>query len=600
MFGAPVTIAIGVSDDSGLSPTGTVQVSDNGNVLGVSGLDANGAGKITAVFNLGLHAISCTYSGDAMLAPSVSGVNLITVVQDQTAVVLTASQNPVPVGQRVQIDVRVSGLMGAPVGSVTLKDGDTIFTVLPLQPADNYSSASFIGILAAGTHIITGSYDGDAFFSPATTAQPLVLVVGKRPTSTVFRTVTPSPAANGQPVVFQIQVVSDAGSASGSVTLTENSKTLGTGTLSSAAQTAITLTGLSVGAHSIVANYGGDQDFGASTSTPFVLQVTSGTTVQLSATPNPAQVGQTVTLTATVTSSAGVPSGMVTFLSGQGTLGTANLNAAGQAVLTTSFSATGTQTITALYTGIPSAAVTLTVIPRQLVVTNSASFKTIVAPDSLASIFGDNLVASPVSAALLPWPFTLGGISVIFRDATGVERLAALKFVSPGQINAVVPADAPLGQETVIVRSATADVESGQATIANVAPGIFSGDGTGTGPAAAAVLTVHPDGSTSFLQQATRCDGSGKCVPNPIDLGTDRDQNFLILYGVGIRRGAQLAKVRIGAQDLTPLYAGPQVQYGGVDQVNVALPASLRGAGDVTITIIIGDQVSNTVVINFK
>ena len=98
----------------------------------------------------------------------------------------------------------------------------------------------------------------------------------------------------------------------------------------------------------------------------------------------------------------------------------------------------------------------------------------------------------------------------------------------------------------------------------------------------------------------TRCDGHGNCIPNPIDLGTDRDQNFLILYGVGIRRGGQIAKVRIGTQDLTPLYAGPQVQYGGVDQVNVALPASLRGAGDVTITIVIGDQVSNTVVINFK
>jgi len=271
--------------------------------------------------------------------------------------------------------------------------------------------------------------------------------------------------------------VSDAGSASGSVTLTENSKTLGTGTLSSAAQTAITLTGLSVGPHSIVANYGGDQDFGASASTPFTLLVTGATaTVQLSATPNPAQVGQTVTLTATVTTvGAGVPSGTVTFMSGQVALGTANLNISGQAILTTSFSATGTQTITATYAGITSAAVTLAIVPRQLVVTNSASFKTTVAPDSLASIFGDKLVASPVSAALLPWPFTLGGVSVIFRDATGLERFAALKFVSPGQINAVVPPDVPLGQATVIVRSATADVESGPATIANVAPGIFSG-----------------------------------------------------------------------------------------------------------------------------
>src|SRR5260221_12506035 len=92
-----------------------------------------------------------------------------------------------------------------------------------------------------------------------------------------------------------------------------------------------------------------------------------------------------------------------------------------------------------------------------------------------------------------------------------------------------------------------------KATIANVAPGIFSGDGTGAGPAAAAVLTVHPDGSTAFLQQATRCDGHGNCTPNPINLGTDGDQNFLILYGVGIRGGGQIAKMRIAGQAMTTL-----------------------------------------------
>src|SRR5882762_390242 len=102
MFGAPVTIAVAVSDDSGLTPTGTVQVSDNGNVLGAAALDSNGAAKLTAAFSLlGSHAISCSYSGDALLAPSVSGISLLTVVQDQTTVVLTPSQNPVPAGQRV-------------------------------------------------------------------------------------------------------------------------------------------------------------------------------------------------------------------------------------------------------------------------------------------------------------------------------------------------------------------------------------------------------------------------------------------------------------------------------------------------------------------
>ena len=606
MFRAPVTIAIAVSNDSGLSPTGTVQVSDNGRVVGASGLDANGTAKITTAFNLGLHVISCSYSGDTMLAPSVSGVSFITTAQTHPTIVLTPSQNPVPAGQRVQIDALVaSPAGGSPSGTVTLKDGNSTLAVLPLTLNEDSSVASFIGMLSAGTHNITGSYDGDTFFTPATTAQPLVLIVGKRSTSTIFRTVSPSPAATGQPVVFQIQVVSDVGSATGSVTLTENSNTLGTGKLGGG-QTAITLNGLTVGTHSIVANYGGDQDFAASTSMPFILQVTGvATAIQLTATPNPAQVGQTVTLTATVTSGAGTPNGTVTFQSAQSTFGTVNLNAAGQAALATSFSATGTQTITASYAGsgqfgaATSSPITLTVIPRQLVVVNAASFKTPVSPDSFASIFGDNLVASLASAVFIPFPTTLGGVSVIFRDPMGVERMAGLKFVSPGQINAVVPADVPLGQVTVIVRSASGDVESGQATIANVAPGLFSGDGTGTGAAAAAVETVHPDGSI-LLQQAFVCDGHGNCTPFPINLGTDRDQNTLILYGTGIRRGGQTAKVRIAGQDLTPAYAGLQPQYPGVDQVNVALPGSLRGAGDVTIMVVIGDQVSNSVVVHFQ
>jgi uncharacterized protein (TIGR03437 family) len=606
MFGAPVIIPIAVNDDSGIVPTGTVQVTDNGTVTGTSNVAPSGTAKITTAFSVGIHIVACSYSGDSRLSPSISSDSFVTTIQAQPTIVLTPSQNPVPAGQRVLIDVRVAGFTGGPVGAVTLRDGDSILAVLPLSPEQDSSRASFIGILPAGTHIITASYDGDLFFTPATTARPLALVIGKRPTSTVIRNATQSVGG----FVFHIQVASDFGSPNGSVNLTEASRigasTLGTETLNSAGQTTITVSGLTPGIHSIVANYSGDQDFATSSSTPSSVQVPgSAVTVELSAQTNPVQVGQNTTLSALVTSSSGVPDGTVTFQNGASTLGIVTLSLEGRALLRAKFSAAGTQTITASYSGSSqfaaavSTPITITVIPRQLVITNSANFNTTVAPDSLVSIFGDNLAAAPVSAALLPWPPTLGGASVVFRDSTGIDRLAALKFVSPGQINAVVPADVPLGQVTVIVRSATADVQSGTATIANVAPGLFSGNGMGTGAAAAAVQTSRADGST-ILQQAFSCDGHGNCTPLPINLGTDADQNTLILFGVGIRGGGPAVKVRIASQDLTPTYAGPQPQYGGVDQVNVPLPGSLRGTGDVPVMMVIGDQVSNTVVVHFQ
>jgi uncharacterized protein (TIGR03437 family) len=330
------------------------------------------------------------------------------------------------------------------------------------------------------------------------------------------------------------------------------------------------------------------------------------TTTLLAATPNPAQAGQIVTLTATVTSAAGIPIGTVTFQGSSGAIGTASLNTVGQAALTASFAAPGTQALTATYNGSPqfaastSAPVTLTITPRQLTILSAASGSATVAPDSLVSIYGDNLVSSPVSAALLPWPTTLGGVSAVFRDSTGVERLAALKYVSPGQINAVVPPDAPPGQLAVIVRkSGGGDVESGTATIANTAPALFSGDGSGTGGAAALVYLYRANGSVTFTP-TFRCDGHGTCSTNPIDMGSDGDLAVLELYATGLRRASPAVLVRVAGQDLTPLYAGPQPQYGGVDQVNVILPPSLRGAGEVSVTIVIGAQLSNTVTIRLQ
>src|SRR5262249_49260351 len=70
------------------------------------------------------------------------------------------------------------------------------------------------------------------------------------------------------------------------------------------------------------------------------------TSTPLSTSTAPAVFGQPVTLTALVTSAAGAPTGTVTFRDGTTTLGTAQVNAAGQATLAVSL-AVGNHALTA-------------------------------------------------------------------------------------------------------------------------------------------------------------------------------------------------------------------------------------------------------------
>jgi hypothetical protein len=105
----------------------------------------------------------------------------------------------------------------------------------------------------------------------------------------------------------------------------------------------------------------------------------SASTTTLQASPTSASTGQSVTLTATVSSqtSTNIPTGTVTFLNGSTTLGTATLNSSGVAAFSTTSLPVGSDSITASYGGdsndsaSASEAVTVT-IATGLVVTSTA------------------------------------------------------------------------------------------------------------------------------------------------------------------------------------------------------------------------------------
>jgi len=225
-------------------------------------------------------------------------------------------------------------------------------------------------------------------------------------------------------------------------------------------------------------------------------------------------------------------------------------------------------------------------------IVSSASGAALVAPYSLASAFGSNLSNSTASATGLPLPISLGGVSLQVSDSASVAQNAGLIFVSPSQINFLMPAVAP-GPVTVTVTAGSSLVARGTVQVRPSAPGVFSADGNGSGVAAAETAVnvdlVGPVTVSAIFQ----CSAPGVCQPIPINLGLDTP-TVLILFGTGIR-GATSISATIGGMPATVMYAGPQADFPGLDQVNLPLSLNLRGAGVVNVVLTVDGQMSNPV-----
>ena len=227
-------------------------------------------------------------------------------------------------------------------------------------------------------------------------------------------------------------------------------------------------------------------------------------------------------------------------------------------------------------------------------VTSTASASIGLAPESLATASGTNLATQTAKAPSVPLPTKLGGIEVQVSDSAFVARSAGLIYVSPTQINFVVPAGTAPGAASVrIVGEGPPIVVPVQ--IRRVAPGLLSINTLGIA-AATAIRVVIASRMQAPVPVFQCVDTPGSCRLMPMNLGVDTPV-YLSLYGSGIRGRSSLANVvvTIGRVSVTPLYAGPQSQFPGLDQVVVPLPLSLRGAGQVNVTVTVDGVASNPV-----
>ena len=224
-----------------------------------------------------------------------------------------------------------------------------------------------------------------------------------------------------------------------------------------------------------------------------------------------------------------------------------------------------------------------------------------VAPESLAAAFGKDLAASTAAAPEgQAWPTTLGNTTVSVQDASGTTRAAELLYVSPGQVNFVIPAGTSSGGATVTItteRLFTNQPQTAQVQIAPIDPAMFV---LNAGGLAAGYVTLTGPAPPPLYESLFTLQ-NGIPVAAPVSLGTASQQASLTLFGTGLRNAAAGGvTVEIQGVNAPVTSAGPVSGINGLDQVTVALPRTLAGSGDVNIVVTAAGMTANTVQVTIQ
>ncbi len=218
-------------------------------------------------------------------------------------------------------------------------------------------------------------------------------------------------------------------------------------------------------------------------------------------------------------------------------------------------------------------------------VVNGASFEPPIAPNTWVTITGGNLSGTTrlwdaddfVNGAL---PTNIDSVSVSVNGT-----YAFVEYVSPTQLNVLLPPSLAAGQATV--QTFNFGLASSQVTvqIQDVAPAFFlqndgkhiaatHADGSLVGPSTTPGAAPAAPGETIVLY------GTGFGVTNPAAT------NQLITTALPL---VTMPTITIGGTATTPIFAG--LTYAGLFQINVTVPAS-TASGDVPVVALVGTTAS--------
>jgi uncharacterized protein (TIGR03437 family) len=221
-------------------------------------------------------------------------------------------------------------------------------------------------------------------------------------------------------------------------------------------------------------------------------------------------------------------------------------------------------------------------------VVSASAFKstTSATPGGWIEIFGSNLspttrewAGSDFSGSTAPT--SLDGISV-----TVGGRTAFVSFISPGQVNALVPDGVPIGSGVqVVVKNPAGESDAVAVNTADAAPAILAPPSFATGGKQFAVATFAGTSSITYV-------GAAGSVPG-VTLRPAKAGDVITLYGVGfgpvtpavaagqIASGTTAVRgnvtVQFGSTPATLQYAGLAPGFVGLYQFNVTVPTVAAG-----------------------
>jgi hypothetical protein len=392
--GQAVPFNIAVSPAAATGDVSLIGFPSNGNPVSMGGFLTlqNGAvsGSTTSLAGGTSYQVKAQYAGDNIYAPSDSAPVTVTVASEPSTTLISipvfdsatgreSGNNPAslvygsPYIERVDVGNAKAALtfpmqpvcaqLTCPTGKVILTDSLNGAPAVPLGATGSFALnsqgyAEFQSIqLVGGSHQLTASYPGDNSYGPSSGSYNLTVTPA---TTQIAAPGIYGPVIAGISVSFSTIVTTNLYSVAeptGTITFYDGSALIPgsfilygqPGTSTSYA----TLTGEAVaeftsGSHAITAKYSGDANYAPAISPPANISVLIPTTPTLTANPINVNLGQTVTITATVASSSKSPpmTGTFQFLDGDPVI-------PGPVTPTLSTDADGNQVLTASVTTTP-------------------------------------------------------------------------------------------------------------------------------------------------------------------------------------------------------------------------------------------------------